>query len=70
VAEPVLDGTNGNSRFMPARGATLAETMQIEMFANGSIFAGNLGFFLFSYLPSVITVRHCPQFSPARLAMR
>jgi len=42
MTKPRLDCANGYAGFMPPGGTRLAETVQIEVFAHGSIFAGNL----------------------------
>jgi hypothetical protein len=50
VTQPVLDCADWYAGFMPSRGARLAKTMEIEVFANRPVFARN--FDLFSLIVS------------------
>jgi hypothetical protein len=45
VTQPVLDCADWYAGFMPSRGARLAKTMEIEVFANRPVFARNFDLF-------------------------
>jgi hypothetical protein len=64
VAQPVLDGADWYAGFMPPRGTSLAQAMQVEVFANRPVFARNLDLFsLFvpacEYRSTLATVQAC-----------
>jgi hypothetical protein len=45
VAQPVLDCTDWYAGLVPACGASLAKTVQIEVFTNRTVFAGDFNLF-------------------------